>query len=199
MDGVTATAPRSALALLLIDLQNAYFEAPELAAVKDELVARANELVPAAREAGRPVVLVRTEHERDRSTWTINMHADDEGFAFPGTAQAAYVDELDTTDAVDITKTRDDALHGTRLDEVLTELGVTHLLLGGVSTHSCVAATATSAFAHDYHVAIAGDAIASENTGLSEAMLEFLTDEMRQPVLDQAASLALLRDGPADA
>ncbi len=85
MDGVTATASRSALALLLIDLQNAYFEAPELAAVKDELVARANELVAAAREAGRPVVLVRTEHERDRSTWTINMHADDEGFAFPAT------------------------------------------------------------------------------------------------------------------
>src|SRR5690606_41609696 len=98
--------------------------------------------------------------------WTIDRHANDEGFACPGTAQAASVDELDTTDAVDITKTRDDAFHGTRLDEVLTELGVTHLLLGGVSTHSCVAATATSAFAHGYHVAIAGDAIASENTGL---------------------------------
>ncbi|WP_241680658.1 cysteine hydrolase family protein [Pseudactinotalea suaedae] len=186
------------VALLLVDLQNAYFEAPELDEVKDELIERANELVVAAREADRPVVLVRTEHDRDKSTWTVNMLADDEGFAFPGTAQASYVDALDTEGGLDVTKTRDDAFHGTRLREILTELQVSHLLIGGVSTHSCVAETAMAAFAHDLHVAIAGDVIASENPTLSEAMLEFLTDELRQPVLDQEGSIALLREGPAE-
>jgi NAD+ synthase len=189
-----AGTPR--VALLLIDLQNAYFESPELAEVQAGVIARANELVQAARAADRPVVLVRTVHERDRSTWTINMHADGEGFAFPGTAQAEYVDDLDTGGAIDVVKTRDDSFHGTQLSAVLAENGVTHLLIGGVSTHSCVGATATTAFAHDLHVAIAGEAIASENGTLSDAILEFLTDELRQPVLDQPAALALLHDGP---
>lgn len=195
---MSVEAPPSArVALLLVDLQNAYFESPALAEQKEQLIARANELVRAARESGRPVVLVRTVHAPDRSTWTINMLQDDEGFAFPGTAQASYVDGLDTAGAHDLAKTRDDAFHRTRLNELLTELGVTHLLVGGVSTHSCVAETAMAAFAHDLHVAIAGDVVASENPPLADAMLEFLTGELRQQVLDQAASIALLHEGPA--
>ncbi|WP_420111784.1 cysteine hydrolase family protein [Pseudactinotalea sp.] len=190
------TAPT--LALLLVDLQNAYFEAPALAGVRESLIERANELVRAARAAGRPVVLVRTEHARDRSTWTINMRADGEGFAFRGTEQAAYVSTLERAGAIDVVKTRDDAFHGTRLREVLSGLGVSQLLIGGVSTHSCVAETAMAAFAHDYRVAIAGEAVASENGSLAAAMLDFLTEELRQPVLDHAASLRLLQ-GPLDA
>lgn len=194
MEGVSA-----GVALLLVDLQNAYFEAPELAREQDALIERANELVRVARDADRPVVLVRTVHARDKSTWTVNMLEDDEGFAFPGSAQASYVDGLDTGAAIDVTKTRDDSFHGTRLHEILDELNVTHLLIGGVSTHSCVAETAMAAFAHDFHVAIAGEVIASENVRLSEAMLEFLADELRQPALDQAASISLLREGPPTA
>ena len=193
----TSEEPRGGVALLLVDLQNAYFESPELAELQTTLTERANELVRAAREADRPVVLVRTEHARDRSTWTINMLADGQGFAFPGTAQAAYVDGLDTRGATDLTKTRDDCFHGTRLREVLAEAGTSHVVIGGVSTHSCVAETAMTAFAHDLHVAIAADAIASENARFSTTMLEFLAHELRQPLLDQAASIALLRDGPA--
>lgn len=195
-DVTSGAATSDGPALLLVDLQNAYFEPPEMARVEAALIERANELVRAARAHGRPVVLVRTEHARDRSTWTINMLADGEGFAFPGTPQAAYVEGLDTSGAIDVVKTRDDAFHGTRLRQVLADAGVHHLLLGGVSTHSCVAETAMTAFAHDMHVAIAGDVIASENSALAQAMLRFLTDEMRQPVLDQAAAIDLLRQGP---
>ncbi|MBZ2194807.1 cysteine hydrolase family protein [Occultella gossypii] len=180
-------------ALLIIDMQNAYFEDPALAAALPALLEHTNELIRAGRAAGLPVILVRTIHARDRSTWTLNMLEDDEGFAFPGTEQAAYVDGLMIGDAVDIAKTRDNAFHGTRLGEVIAELGVRHLLIGGVSTHSCVAQTAMAAFAEDLHVAIAGDAIASENRYLSEAALTFLSEEMRQPVLDLAACLGLLR------
>jgi NAD+ synthase len=187
------------VALLLVDLQNAYFESPALAEKQTALIERANELVRVARQAARPVVLVRTVHARDKSTWTINMREDDEGFAFPGTEQASYVSDLEADGAIDVTKTRDDAFHGTRLREVLADLEVSHLLIGGVSTHSCVAETAMAAFAHDFHVAIAGGVIASENPELADAMLTFLTEELRQPVLDQAASTALLSEGPRPA
>lgn len=198
MDVVSASEGRGpARALLLIDLQNAYFEFPELAAERDRLVDRSNQMIAVARHAGVPIVLVRTEHESDGSTWTISMLDDGQGFAFPGTEQAAYLDDLDCDGCSDVTKTRDDAFFGTRLQEHLESMDVTHVLVGGVSTHSCVAQSATSAFARDLRVSIAGDAIASDNAQLSEAMLDFLSGSLRQPVLDHDQSLAWLRDGPA--
>lgn len=190
--------PRSsggATALLVIDMQNAYFELPGLSERREAVLARVNELLQAARAARRPVVLVRTEHARDRSTWTLNMIEDDEGFAYPGTEQAQFLSGLDVEDYVEIVKTRDSAFHGTPLREELARLGVAHLLICGVSTHSCVAQTAIDAFAHDLHAAVACGAATSENPDLADALLEFLHTEMRQPLLNQADSLALLRDG----
>lgn len=187
--------PSGETALIVIDMQNSYFELPGLSDKKDDVIGPVNELIAAAHEAGRPVILVRTEHQRDGSTWTLNMREDRQGFAFPGTEQAQFLTDLDTRDHVEIVKTRDSAFHGTSLLEELQRLDVAHLLLCGVSTHSCIAQTATTAFAHDLHVAVALDAITSEDEALSEALLTFLHEEMRQPLLDQAASLALLRDG----
>lgn len=183
------------LALVVIDLQNSYFEEPALAAVRDDLVARVNELIRAARAGGCPVVLARTEHARDRSTWTLNMLEDDEGFAFPGTAQAELLDGLDTAGGIDVVKTRDSAFHGTRLREVLRERDVGEVLLCGVSTHSCIAQSATTAFAENLHAAVARDAVASEAPELAAAMLDFLDDEMRQPILQQDDAVAVLRRG----
>lgn len=42
-----------------------------------------------------PVINVRTEHKRDRSTWTLNMLADNKGFAFEGDLDAQYLPVLD--------------------------------------------------------------------------------------------------------
>jgi nicotinamidase-related amidase len=187
--------PIGETALLVIDLQNSYFELPGLAHTKDAVLARVNELIAAAHDAGRPVVLVRTEHQRDGSTWTLNMREDRQGFAFPGTQQAAFLDDLDTRDHVEIVKTRDSAFHGTNLRAELDRLGVAHVLVCGVSTHSCVAQTAITGFAEDLHVAVAVDSTASDHAELSRALLQFLHKEMRQPLLDQAASLELLRTG----
>lgn len=184
-------------ALVVVDMQHSYFEHPDLAERQAELTAVVVELVDAAREAGRPVVLVRTEHERDRSTWTLNMLEDGEGFAFPGTRQAAVLDEVARAarGGVEVVKTRDSAFHRTRLEGELRSRGVERVLLCGVSTHSCVAQTATDAFAIGFHAAVAVDAIASEDPNLSAAMLEFLRTEMRQPLLGQAEALTLLRTG----
>ncbi|MGM0696943.1 MAG: cysteine hydrolase family protein [Actinomycetota bacterium] len=184
-------------ALVVIDVQHSYFEHPALAAQQAELTAAVVELLRTAREAGRPVFLVRTEHARDRSTWTLNMLADGEGFAFPGTRQAAVLEEVAQAaeGGVEVVKTRDSAFHRTDLEAVLRERGVERILLCGVSTHSCVAQTATAAFALDFHAAIATDAIASEEPALAAAMLDFLRDEMRQPLLGQDEALTLLRTG----
>ncbi|CAL8969434.1 Peroxyureidoacrylate/ureidoacrylate amidohydrolase RutB [Tessaracoccus sp. O5.2] len=173
-------------------MQNSYFELPGLAEQKDALLPKVLDLIHAAHDAGRPVILVRTQHERDRSTWTLNMLEDDQGFAFPGTAEAQFVDGVADVPHVEIVKTRDSAFHGTDLRDQIELLGVTRLLLCGVSTHSCIAQTATDAFACNLYVAVAVDAVTSENADLARALLEFLRTEMRQPTLAQADRLALL-------
>jgi nicotinamidase-related amidase len=194
MSDTTRPAPthEGERALVVIDMQHSYFELPGLEGRDEFLVPRINELIRAAREDGRPVFLARTEHQRDRSTWTLNMLEDDQGFAFPGTEQARFLDKLDTGEHIEIVKTRDSCFHGTDFLEHLRRLDVTHLLLCGVSTHSCVNQTASDAFAHDFHAAIAVDAVTSEDPELADAMLEFLASEMRQSLLHQAEALAFL-------
>ncbi|MGQ1838814.1 cysteine hydrolase family protein [Kocuria turfanensis] len=180
-------------ALLVIDMQNSYFDFPELEEQRESVTAKVNELIAAAREGGCPVLLIRTQHERDRSTWTVNMHDDGQGFAYPGTEQSQYVAGLDTEGGVGLVKTRDSAFFDTDLAARLRNLDANRLVLCGISTHSCVAQTAIDAFAHNFRVAVARDAVASENADLSQALLAFLEDEMRQDILHQPDSVARLR------
>ncbi|GAA1770078.1 isochorismatase family cysteine hydrolase [Kocuria aegyptia] len=180
-------------ALLVIDMQNSYFDFPELEEQRKSVTAKVNELIRAARDGGCPVLLIRTQHERDRSTWTVNMHDDEQGFAFPGTEQSAYVAGLDTEGGTGLVKTRDSAFFDTDLAARLRNLDATHLMLCGISTHSCVAQTAIDAFAHNFRAAVARDAVASENPDLSRALLTFLEDEMRQDILEQQDAVARLR------
>lgn len=182
--------------LLIIDMQPCYFEEPALAAQLSSLVAHVNELTRAARSARQPIVTVRTEHARDRSTWTLNMLEDDQGFAFHGTAEVRNVDGLDVEGAIDVVKTRDSAFHETRLRAVLREHDVTRVVLCGVSTHSCIAQTAMAGFAENLEVVVAREAIASEDADLSSAMLDFLSAEMRQQILDQTGAVAVLAETP---
>jgi nicotinamidase-related amidase len=92
-----------------------------------------------------------------------------------------------------LVKTRDSAFFDTDLAARLRNLGANRLVLCGISTHSCVAQTAIDAFAHNFRVAVARDAVASENVDLSQALLAFLEDEMRQDILHQPDSVARLR------
>ena len=104
-------------AVLMIDLQNAYFEDPALASRQETVVEAANLLLRTATAAQVPVLLVRTEHRRDRSTWTLSMLDDDQGFIFEGTEQAAYLPGLQAEGLESIVKTRDSAFFGTDLAE----------------------------------------------------------------------------------
>lgn len=68
------------IAVLIIDMQNAFFEDPALNAQRGTVTAACNRVIAAAQECGAKVLLVRTEHEKDKSTWTLNMLDDDQGF-----------------------------------------------------------------------------------------------------------------------
>ena len=183
------------IAVLVIDMQNAFFEEAALNRRQEEVVAACNSLTSAARGAGANVLLVGTQHERDKSTWSLNMLDDDQGFIFRGSEQASFVPGLVTADFPQMVKTRDSAFMGTDLGMRLRNWGVETVILAGVSAHNCIAQTAADAFAHNIRVIYAAEAVATENPEAAEAVLRVLTREYRQRVLPLDEVLKLLK-GP---
>ncbi|NKX49000.1 cysteine hydrolase [Arthrobacter deserti] len=180
------------LAVLVIDMQKGYFENPVLAGRQEELVGQCNQLIAQAREAGVPVLLPCTGHQRDKSTWTLSMLDDDQGFAFAGSETAELVPGLEAEGLPRLSKTRDSAFVGTDLLLRLRNLGVRTLVLAGVASHNCVAQTGVDAFAHNFRVVYARDAMASTNEEFAEQMLTILCKEYRQEAADAAAVKQLL-------
>ncbi|MFE2373857.1 isochorismatase family protein [Streptomyces sp. NPDC059398] len=142
-------------ALVVIDLQQGIVSA-HTEGSGSAVVAQAARLAAEFRRHGLPVILVnvtgrapgRTEAGGSRSI-----------AALPA-GWADLVDELDVrpTDHL-ITKRRRSAFHDTGLDTLLRDLGVTQLVLAGISTSAGVESTARSASDHGYHVVLATDAM----------------------------------------
>ena len=170
-------------ALLLIDLQEAFFEHPVMAEARGRVLAAVRRLADGARRHGVPIFLITTEHSRDRSTWTLSMLDDDQGYLFHGDAGTATVAELDTTGMTRLEKTRDSAWFGTDLPLRLWNLRVGRVVIAGVSTHACIAETARDAYAHTVRATVVTDAVADEREDHMETVLSLL-------VGDRQASLA---------
>jgi nicotinamidase-related amidase len=151
---LTSLDPRPAL--VVIDLQKGIVPADAdhpFAAV----VRRSARLAEAFRERGLPVVLVNVTGQPGGRT---DRSRPGRGAAFPP-GWADLVDEL-TAQPTDhlITKRRRNAFHDTGLDTLLRDLGVTQVVLTGISTSSGVESTARAAYDHGYHVVLPTDAMA---------------------------------------
>lgn len=142
-------------ALVVVDLQkgivSAHADGPVTAAVK-----QATQLATGFRRHGLPVVLVNVT---GRAPGRTDAGRSGGGAALPS-GWADLIDQLDVrpTDHL-ITKRRRSAFHDTGLDTLLRDLGVTQIVLAGVSTSSGVESTARSASDHGYHVVLATDAM----------------------------------------
>ncbi|WP_155992873.1 cysteine hydrolase family protein [Nocardioides sp. URHA0020] len=186
--------------VVMVDMQVDFFNDAELERCREDLVTTCNRLVDAALQRGLPVIEIRTVHRRDGSTWALNMVDDGAGMTIEGTAGAAPVDGLHhagcTGDVALVTKTRDSAFHGTDLSDLLAAHGVESFLLCGVSTESCIAATATDAYARDLSVAVVLDATASVRWDLHDHTLAGLRAQYRQPSLSADEAIVALADAP---
>lgn len=172
-------------ALLLVDLQEDYFDDAVLRGRRTDLVRAANQLVRRAVRAGVLVVEIRTEHRPDRSTWARNMLEDDQGVVVLGTPGVQRLAELAPVERV-VVKTRDSAFHRTELAELLAAEHVDTVVLAGVSTESCIAATASDAYAHDLHVVLVEDAIGCADEHLHTHHLRLLNSLYRQDIRSAA-------------
>lgn len=169
-------------ALLLVDLQEAFFEAPELKRHRAEIVESANALYRAAQRAQVPVFVITTVHSRDRSTWTLSMLDDDQGYLFSGDPGTELVHELETEGTTRLEKTRDSAWFGSDLLLRIHNLGVDRVVIAGVSTHACIAQTTRDAYANNVRAVIVADAIGDERPEHRQVVLDQLVEDRQAAV-----------------
>ena len=177
-------------------MQVDFFNDPELARCRGDLVEACNTVIEGALARGLPVVEVRTVHAPDHSTWALNMVDDGEGMTEEGTPGAEPVEGLHhagTTAGVTLVrKTRDSAFHGTGLEQLLRREGVDSFVVCGVSTESCISATAVDAYARDFSVALVQDGTASVRWDLHDHTIESLREQYRQPVVPAERAVAAM-------
>ncbi|MEU1089536.1 cysteine hydrolase family protein [Streptomyces sp. NPDC005576] len=142
-------------ALVVIDLQKGLLAGA--GAALPAVVEPTTHLVSAFRRHGLPVVLVNVTGRAPGRTEAARAGRG----APPPPGWAELIEELDArpTDHL-ITKRRRSAFHDTGLDTLLRDLGVTQVVLAGISTSAGVESTARSASDHGYHVVFATDAMA---------------------------------------
>lgn len=177
----TTIDPGARCALLLIDLQEDFLGAPGIREQRDDLVEAVRGWVDWAKTSGSAVVEVRTVLPLDDEAWALNMRDDRQPVVLDGTPGTFRAHELDVEPDVELTKTRDDAFHGTDLAQVLADLEVGQVVLAGVSTEACIAVTGASAYAHDLRVVVARDAVTSGDRKAHDAALLWLKEQYRAP------------------
>ena len=147
-------------ALIIIDLQKGLTGLDTVHPL-GEVVERSAELARAFRGHGLPVVLVNVA---GRAPGRTEVSARVGTGAAPAPDWTEIVAELDPQPGDHrVTKERWGAFFGTPLDALLRGLGVTQVILTGVSTSSGVESTARSAYEHGYHVVVAVDAVTDTN------------------------------------
>jgi nicotinamidase-related amidase len=139
-----------------------------------------------------PVVFVRliakpgTESKVAREA--SQRHGDEAPLCVEGTPGAAFFGPQPKPGETVISKSRFSAFAGTGLADQLHAQGIDTLVLAGLTTECCVAATAWSGFEQDFHVFIAADACAAYEEDLHFSTLEAL--QLSGAMLGETAEFA---------
>ncbi len=174
--------PTGKTALLVIDLQNDYFEGGAFPLWEPEATAaRMIEAIGAARAAGHEVILV--QHVADAARGAAP-------FFNPGTKGVEIRADIRAAapDAPVVVKRFADSFHQTNLDDTLRQRGVARLLVCGMMTQNCVTHTAVSKQAEPYEVAVVSDLSTTVSQILHKIALNGLST--RVPILDAKTALA---------
>ena len=165
-----------ATALLILDMQNYFFQTAQKKAGYRDLVSSLNQLIRVFdHEGDAEIYNIVSIHKADRSTWSRNMLRHNKGCLLEGTYDTEVVkDLLISRKQFVIPKTRHSAFVRTDLERRLRNNGVDRVVLSGVYTHGCVALSAIDAWSLDFEVVIATDCIFSHRIDLAEFCIERL-------------------------
>lgn len=142
-------------------------------------LAKAVNLVEAARDAGVKIVFVRLlthpgGENRIAREAKARRHDDEPDLCVDGSRGADFTGPLPQADDTIISKTHFSAFARTGLADQLHALGVDTLVLAGLTTECCVASSAWDGFEHDFHIFIAEDACAAYEPDLHSHALKAL-------------------------
>ena len=180
------------VALLVIDVQNVYLEAPDPVAeparaaawapfldrMRGTVIPNIAHLMAAFRARGLDVIFARIACQlpdgRDRSLsqrkpgWNNLLLPKDEA------ASQIVPDLAPRAGEIVVTKTTDSALTGTGLRLMLANLGITHVVCTGIFTDQCVSSTVRSLADESFDVIVVSDACAAGTAALHDRELEVL-------------------------
>jgi maleamate amidohydrolase len=164
--------PRHRLALLLVDVDNAFFDprGPFFYPTVEAVIGPLRELLAAARAGGRLVVHARERHHvglADFEAHKLPIHCVEDDFdALPFSGFDAMRGEPV------IPKRRYSAFFATELALLLREQATERVIVAGVKTNVCIRATVQDAFAHGFRPAVVHGTVNSNRPHLHEAALE---------------------------
>ncbi|WP_158585616.1 cysteine hydrolase family protein [Pseudooceanicola sediminis] len=165
--------PTQNTALLVVDMQKAFIDnqyslgqlgldvTPLQAAIPGCV-----SLVKMARAAGIPVIFTRYVYMPGMVDFGLHRGAKGDerltnGSLGFGTEEIEVIDELGVRpDDIVIDKSRPSSFYGTRLEPVLTSMGIRNLVVCGVTTNICVETTVRDAGQRDYGTYVVKDAVA---------------------------------------
>ena len=143
MTGPEVAGPSAAQALLVVDVQRGWVSGSHAVDSAESLLARLQDGLAAARAGGALVIHVQDVGEADSSVPPGS----------PGRELALPVLPGETV----LPKTVDDAFLETGLQDLLRSAGVRTVVIGGLQSEMCVAATARGALARSFSVVLPRD------------------------------------------
>ena len=165
-------------ALIVIDIQRGTAMPPQVVGIEhmpgwQERIARAEQLVAAARAALVPVVFFQEVHRRSGLDFGRELDGAEGPHCVEGEEATELWPTLRPADGeAHIVKRRYSGFIGTEFEIVLRGLGVSTLVLIGGLTDVCVHYTFADAHQRDYHVRVVEDCVGGSSTVRHEAALD---------------------------
>lgn len=183
------------VATLIIDMQEDFFQKERLKRRRLELSQRVNELIEICRASNVVVVWVKQEFSPDLSDATLEMRKRGISIVIAGTHGASLLSELDhqSSDEI-IIKKRYSPFFGTNLDDLLSKLQVTQLIVAGINTHACVRTAVVDAYQRDYEVILAQDCIESHDAEHHDISWRYMDGKLGRGMSNEEIRLLLAGD-----
>jgi nicotinamidase-related amidase len=175
----------SPVVVIVIDVINdlEWEDGEKIQAPALEMARRLAPLLDRARHAGVPVIYANDNFGKWRSDFRVLLeHCIDDDVR--GREIAALL--RPTADDYFVLKPKHSAFFATTLDTLLTYLGARTLVLAGITTDSCILATAIDADMRDLEVVVAKDCVAALSAARNERALAHLVETLDARTIDGA-------------
>ncbi|WP_020008165.1 cysteine hydrolase family protein [Salinicoccus albus] len=153
-------------ALVLIDLQK---ESNFGITGMDQVISNTKQLANGFRELDIPVIYTRQINRSDGVALSLGEPLKSDGtpcYYNSNEENAEIIDDIQPKDGdIIIDKYRWSAFYETNLDLILRNMGIEHVIIGGVVTDGCLLTSVFDAYFRDYNIHLVRDICAASNQG----------------------------------